>query len=136
MLGSWTHPRTESHESSVHTLASSQSTVVPLLHVPPEHVSPTVQALPSSQRSLLSTLAHVFVPRSQLSVVHSSASSQSESSSQQPGIGSFSQRFTIQSSSVHGLASSQSAYSERSPISSDSTVTGVASRLSAKPLVP
>src|SRR5438105_665050 len=39
--------------SSVHTLPSLQLSVVPPVHVPPEHVSAVVHALPSSHDAVL-----------------------------------------------------------------------------------
>src|SRR5207253_2313483 len=41
-------PATESHESLVHGLPSSQSRRGPPVHDPPEQASPVVQAFPSS----------------------------------------------------------------------------------------
>jgi hypothetical protein len=41
--------------SSVHGLASSQLAAGPLAQAPPPHVSPVVQALPSSHGAVLST---------------------------------------------------------------------------------
>ena len=76
MLFVFTQPRTGSHVSSVHGLASSQSGAAPPTHMPPEHVSPVVHASPSSQGSVLSTFRQ---PRteSQESSVQGLASSQS-----------------------------------------------------------
>jgi hypothetical protein len=51
------HPAPESHESFVHTLPSSQLGGAPPTHVPPEHVSLVVQALPSLHGPVL--LAYV-----------------------------------------------------------------------------
>jgi hypothetical protein len=51
-LSAWTHPVAELQESSVHGLLSSQEIGVPA-HTPPLHVSPEVQAFPSSQAAVL-----------------------------------------------------------------------------------
>ena len=51
--GSWTHPVAGSHDSVVHALLSSQSGGAPPTQEPPEHLSAVVQALPSSQDTVL-----------------------------------------------------------------------------------
>jgi hypothetical protein len=48
VLSMWTHPVAELQESSVHGLSSLQAIAAPGWQVPPPHVSPVVQALPSS----------------------------------------------------------------------------------------
>jgi hypothetical protein len=48
-------PTAGSHESVVHGFPSSQLSVGPPTHVPPEHASPVVQAFPSLQELLLFT---------------------------------------------------------------------------------
>jgi hypothetical protein len=48
-----TQPEAGSHESSVHGLLSLHTTAAPAWHVPPEQVSPLVQAFPSSQALVL-----------------------------------------------------------------------------------
>jgi len=65
----WTHPVAESHESAVHALPSSQLTAAPGWQLPPPHVSPDVQALASSQGSVLFAKTHP-VAGLQLSSVH------------------------------------------------------------------
>jgi hypothetical protein len=52
------HPVAGLHESSVHTLLSLQLTAEPLTQAPAAHVSPVVQALPSSQVAVLFACAH------------------------------------------------------------------------------
>jgi hypothetical protein len=47
------HPRTMSHKSMVHTLPSSQSGGAPPKHTPNQQESFVVQALPSSQGTVL-----------------------------------------------------------------------------------
>jgi hypothetical protein len=69
-----TQPEAGSQESSVQGLPSSQLAALPA-QVPPEHTSPVVQALPSSQPALLLSLWHS--PLTQLSVVQALSSSQS-----------------------------------------------------------
>ena len=51
--GSWTQPVARSHDSVVHALLSSQSGGGPPTQEPPEHLSAVVQALPSSQDTVL-----------------------------------------------------------------------------------
>ena len=48
-----THPVAGLHESFVHGLLSLQTVADPAWHVPPPHVSPVVQGLPSSQALVL-----------------------------------------------------------------------------------
>jgi hypothetical protein len=62
--------------SSVQGLSSLQLTNVVPAHEPAEHVSPDVQAFPSSQDAELSTFRHAPVAGSQLSVVQGFPSSQ------------------------------------------------------------
>ncbi len=76
VLAECTQPANLSHESSVHGLPSSQLWLLPLLHRPLRHWSPTVQTLPSSQANvLLACLQPCLV--SQESVVQATPSSQS-----------------------------------------------------------
>jgi hypothetical protein len=49
----WTQPEAGSHESSVQTLPSLQTTAAPGLQTPPPQVSPEVQALPSLHAEVL-----------------------------------------------------------------------------------
>jgi hypothetical protein len=63
-----TQPVAGLHESSVHTLLSSQTIAVPL-HTPPLHVSPLVHALPSSHACVLFVKTHP-VAGLHASVVH------------------------------------------------------------------
>src|SRR5207247_7248071 len=53
VLGVWTQPDAELQESLVQTLLSSQLGGSPPTHAPPLHVSFVVQALPSSQETVL-----------------------------------------------------------------------------------
>jgi hypothetical protein len=69
-------PASPSQESSVHASPSSQFRGAPPAQVPPEHVSPTVQASPSSHGSALSVCTQP-VAGSQLSSVQTFPSSQS-----------------------------------------------------------
>jgi hypothetical protein len=76
VLSALIHPIPESHESSVQTLASSQSGAAPPMQMPAEHVSLVVQASPSSHGAVLFVFTHP-VPGSQVSSVQTSPSSQS-----------------------------------------------------------
>jgi hypothetical protein len=58
VFGALTHPLAGLHESSVQTLLSSQFGAAPPTHCPPEHVSPVVQAFPSSHGSPFGALTH------------------------------------------------------------------------------
>lgn len=71
----WVHPVTGLHPSVVHTLPSSQFGPTPPKHVPPAHVSPVVQALPSSQGAVLLVCVQP-VAGLQASSVHTLPSSQ------------------------------------------------------------
>jgi hypothetical protein len=76
VLLAWTHPLAGAHESVVHTLLSLQfSAPAPAWQLPPEHVSPVVQALPSSHAAVLLAWAHPE-PGLHVSVVHTLESSQ------------------------------------------------------------
>jgi hypothetical protein len=75
VLSVWTHPVAGSQESSVQGLLSLQSVAAPPVHVPLAQVSPVVQALPSSQDTVLFVLTQP-VAGLQLSSVHGLASSQ------------------------------------------------------------
>src|SRR4029079_4663289 len=74
-IASWTQPEAGLQLSVVHALPSSQLIALPLWQVPPPHVSPEVQALPSAQDALLFVKTHP-VAASQLSFVHALPSSQ------------------------------------------------------------
>src|SRR5262249_46852929 len=74
--GPWTQPCERSHASTVHTLPSSQSRARPGTHCPPAHTSSRVQAFPSSQARWFGRCSQPW-SRSQRSVVHTLASSQS-----------------------------------------------------------
>ncbi len=76
VLASLRQPVPGSQLSSVHPLPSSQSTDSPDRQAPAEQVSPAVQALPSSQAAVLFVLTQP-AEGSQVSSVHTSASSQS-----------------------------------------------------------
>src|SRR5207253_1670759 len=52
------HPVAGLHESSVQPLLSLQTTAEPAWHVPPPHVSPVVQAFPSSHGAVLWVNTH------------------------------------------------------------------------------
>jgi len=56
VLFAFTQPIAGLHESSVHTLPSLQCGGGPPTHTPDEHVSAVVQALPSSQLTVLGAL--------------------------------------------------------------------------------
>jgi hypothetical protein len=73
--GSLTQPLAGLHESVVHGLPSSQLNGVPDWHVPPEHVSLTVQALPSSHEPAAGVLEQP-VAGTQESAVHGFVSAQ------------------------------------------------------------
>jgi hypothetical protein len=76
VLLAWTHPLAGAHESVVHTLLSLQfSAPAPAWQLPPAHVSPVVQALPSSHAAVLLAWAHPE-PGLHVSVVHTLESSQ------------------------------------------------------------
>ena len=75
LLAAFTQPAVLSHESSVQTLLSSQFGATPPTQTLPAHVSAVVQALPSSQLTLLATLTQPF-DLSQESSVHTLPSSQ------------------------------------------------------------
>jgi hypothetical protein len=65
----WLHsPVAASHESVVHPLASSHEFNAPPTQAPDLHASATVQALPSLQLALLSTVLHPLVGLQLLSV--------------------------------------------------------------------
>jgi hypothetical protein len=70
-----THPVAGSQESVVQELPSPHSSVDPLLQAPAEHVSPVVQAFPSSHAFVFAACAQPFAG-SQESVVHPLLSSQ------------------------------------------------------------
>jgi len=76
LLFAWTHPLAGSHESVVQGLPSSQFGGAPPAQVPPPHVSPVVQAFPSSHGALLFVWTHPIVVGSQESVVQGLPSSQ------------------------------------------------------------
>jgi hypothetical protein len=69
VLSAWTQPVDGLHASLVHGLLSSQFGAGPPLHVPPPHVSPVVQALPSLQAFALLVCAQPW-PGSHESSVH------------------------------------------------------------------
>ena len=71
----FTQPVAESHESSVHTLPSSQSGEGPPTHTPPAHVSAMEHASPSSHAAVLSVFTQP-VAESHESSVHTLPSSQ------------------------------------------------------------
>jgi len=58
VLGVYTHPVDGLQESVVHTFESLQTNGVPPWQVPPEHISPVVQAFPSLQDALLGVYTH------------------------------------------------------------------------------
>ena len=64
----WTHPEAGLQESSVHPFLSSQFGASPPTQDPPEQVSLVVQALPSSQESVLSAWMHPEVGLQESSV--------------------------------------------------------------------
>jgi hypothetical protein len=73
----WTQPLAGAHESFVHTLLSLQLNVpTPGWQLPPLHVSPTVQAFPSSHAAVLFAWTHPTAA-SHESVVQALLSSQS-----------------------------------------------------------
>jgi len=76
LLFAWTHPLAESHESVVQGLPSSQIGGAPPVQLPPLHVSPVVQALPSLHGALLFVWTHPIVAGSQESFVQGLPSSQ------------------------------------------------------------
>jgi hypothetical protein len=76
VLFAFTQPVAGSHESSVHGLASLQARGAPGLQTPPPQASPTVQALPSSQGSVLFEKTQAPVPGLQESLVQGFPSSQ------------------------------------------------------------
>ncbi len=75
MFAACWQPFSGSQLSLVHGLLSSQPIVLPGIHPPPRHASPTVQPLPSSQGRLLLAAAQPL-SGSQLSVVQGNPSSQ------------------------------------------------------------
>src|SRR5437667_352120 len=126
VFGAWTQPVAAVQESSVHGLPSSQFGGGPPTHLPPAHVSPVVQALPSSQRAAFALFTQPVValqtssvqafPSSQLGAgpptqrppVQVSAVVQAFPSSQGAVFGVLTQPVAgSQESSVHGLPSSQ-----------------------------
>ena len=74
VLFAFTQPVDGLHESLVHTLPSSQFRGLPAPQLPPEHWSPTVQALPSLHDAVLLVFTQPVAP--QLSLVHGFPSSQ------------------------------------------------------------
>jgi hypothetical protein len=77
VLFAWTHPAAGEHVSFVHALLSLQSGApVPGWQLPPPHVSPTVQAFPSSHAAVLFAWTHPTAA-SHESVVQALLSSQS-----------------------------------------------------------
>jgi hypothetical protein len=65
----WTHPAAASQASIVQPFPSLQSRIVPGMQIPPEQVSPKVQASPSSQAEVLFVCTHPSAG-SQVSSVH------------------------------------------------------------------
>jgi hypothetical protein len=73
----WAQPVAGTHESVVHMLSSSQLRVpVPVTQLPPLHLSPSVQASPSSQSAVLSAWAQVPSAGLQVSSVQTLSSLQ------------------------------------------------------------
>lgn len=70
-------PTTGLQVSTVHTLPSLHPRLPVPEHVPPEHVSPVVHALPSVQLAVLLVATHAPVEGKQLSVVQTLPSLQS-----------------------------------------------------------
>ncbi len=71
-----------SHKSSVHGLLSLQTTAAPETQLPPWHLSPLVQPLPSSQAAPASRALLTHFPPRQVSAVQAFLSSQSASALQ------------------------------------------------------
>ena len=126
VFDAWTQPVTAVQESSVHGLPSSQFGGGPPTHLPPAHVSPVVQAFPSSHRAAFGLFTQPVVglqtssvqafPSSQLGAsppthrppVQVSAVVHAFPSSQGAVFGLLTQSLAgSQESSVHGLPSSQ-----------------------------
>jgi len=126
VFGAWTQPVVAVQESSVHGLPSSQFGGGPPTHLPPAHVSPVVQAFPSSHRAAFGLFTQPVVglqtssvqafPSSQLGAsppthrppVQVSAVVHAFPSSQGAVFGLLTQSLAgSQESSVHGLPSSQ-----------------------------
>ena len=126
VFGAWTQPVAAVQESSVHGLPSSQFGGGPPTHLPPAHVSPVVQAFPSSHRAAFGLFTQPVVglqtssvqafPSSQLGAsppthrppVQVSAVVHAFPSSQGAVFGLLTQSLAgSQESSVHGLPSSQ-----------------------------
>jgi hypothetical protein len=97
----WTQPEAGLHESSVQTLPSLQLVGEPLTHEPFEHVSPVVQAFPSSHDAVLLVWPHPVVGSHESSVQGFPSSQAAAKPWTQPVVGSH-------ESSVHWLPSSQS----------------------------
>src|SRR5436309_3477918 len=97
----WRHPADGSHESSVQDFPSSQSTGVLPPQIPSVHVSPVVQAFPSSHEPVMGACAHPPVTGSQVSSVQGLPSSQAGVPRQIPS------RFPHMSPVVHMLLSLQ-----------------------------
>lgn len=83
VLSTLTHPVIGLQLSFVHWLSSLQLTTPVGTQLPAAHVSPDVQASPSSHGAVFGTLRHAPVVESQLSVVHGLPSSQSRGAPEQ-----------------------------------------------------
>ena len=75
LMARWTHPKPLSQLSLVQAFLSSQPVLSPPEQAPPLHTSPLVQALPSSQKSVVNVWTQPSTP-SQASLLHKFPSSQ------------------------------------------------------------